>query len=508
MKPNEHIAPFLAEPINLKVGLNHLGYRNAAEDLFTTLLPGLNNVTARIRYYSFYCWLLNKFFESKTRPIVIEYNRFIRYSEYLLAILHTDLLDSSGIPGIAYALNTMQEKPDFVDLKKGSYKTDGSTKGTYWANKGGVLRQYYGNSLHDMGITVPSVKYPEISDISKKGLFITGKILAESFEESVGHEASSLFIRCVQKGRVSEDERKALLPPFTMKSLVSDVCERELLLKMLLQEDYPGQGVRQYRKETIRLFLEFFNEGFSRTNRDMLGFPRYLYERFLHGDRSSPCVTGWYCFFLNDVWQYNTSIILERVLDILQNEKMGRWVKLDELTTEIAVGVTSLFDADTMKLAEVLSSFKSVSSKGNIGIISTALHDVLLYYLANVLIWPSPEDLINLFDYRGVDDFRSATLFIDKYKNLKFCEFVKCFLESKIIYQHYNVSLRKFYQTGISSHKFILEDGFIRYLRDAFFMVSHISPRLITLKGFLADLGLLSEDHLTRQGIETLSSLS
>ena len=135
MKPNEHIAPFLAQPVNLKVGLNHLGYRNAAEDLFTTLLPGLNNVTARIRYYSFYCWLLDKFFESREEPTIRDYQRFVRCSEYLIAILHAGLEDAGGIPGIDYALTVMQDKPDAVDLLAGAFKSDGNTRGTYWANK-------------------------------------------------------------------------------------------------------------------------------------------------------------------------------------------------------------------------------------------------------------------------------------------------------------------------------------------------------------------------------------
>ena len=49
----------------LSVGLNPLGIRTASEQLFTTLLPGLNVVTLRIRYYSFYCWLLKSFYANR-----------------------------------------------------------------------------------------------------------------------------------------------------------------------------------------------------------------------------------------------------------------------------------------------------------------------------------------------------------------------------------------------------------------------------------------------------------
>ena len=67
MQTNSHKAPFFNKTANLKVGLNQLGLRNASEALFTSLLPGLNNVSNRIRYYSFYCWLINEFYQDKER---------------------------------------------------------------------------------------------------------------------------------------------------------------------------------------------------------------------------------------------------------------------------------------------------------------------------------------------------------------------------------------------------------------------------------------------------------
>lgn len=53
--------PFMGEGIKINAGLNQLGMRSIGEQLFNKLLPGLNNVSSRIRYYSFYCWLFNRF---------------------------------------------------------------------------------------------------------------------------------------------------------------------------------------------------------------------------------------------------------------------------------------------------------------------------------------------------------------------------------------------------------------------------------------------------------------
>ena len=485
-----------------------MGYRNAPEDLFVTLLPGLNNVTARIRYYSFYCWLLDQFFTRYKSPTPSDYNRFIRYAEYLLAILHTNLSDAGGIPGIDYALNIMREKPDVVDLAAGSYKANGSTRGSYWANSGGVLRQYYGNSLYDIGITVPSLKLPGISNVSKDGSHITGKDMADIFAESVGEEAANLFLECVSNGRVTDAEMKSLLKPFLMKNVVANEQERDFLVDMLLQEDLPGRNERHYRGGTIRLYLEYYSKDAGNSYKDELGFPRYLYGRYLNGERDDACIIGWYCYYLDDVWQYNASVILERILNILNKDKMGKWVKLNELTTEIAEEVAARFNASSKSLKDVLGNLESVTGKSDIEKICEALCQIMHYYIVNATEWPEADRLKKLFGYHSNDDFRSISLFIESHVEMRFSHFVKYLMGSKIIYRHYNVSLRKYYQTGIASHKFMLEDGYIRYLTDAVAAATHTSPRLNTLKGFLTDLGLITEDGITYFGKQTLSRIS
>lgn len=49
LKGDAHFYPFMGDNKPLSVGLNPLGIRAASEQLFTTLLPGLNVVTPIIR---------------------------------------------------------------------------------------------------------------------------------------------------------------------------------------------------------------------------------------------------------------------------------------------------------------------------------------------------------------------------------------------------------------------------------------------------------------------------
>ena len=51
VKNNQSIVPFFSERMNFFRGLDPLGIQNTSDSTFSILLPGLNNVTGRIRYY-------------------------------------------------------------------------------------------------------------------------------------------------------------------------------------------------------------------------------------------------------------------------------------------------------------------------------------------------------------------------------------------------------------------------------------------------------------------------
>jgi len=52
LQSNEILVPFFSRPMTFVRGLDPLGLQNTSEATFAMLLPGLNNVTGRIRYYS------------------------------------------------------------------------------------------------------------------------------------------------------------------------------------------------------------------------------------------------------------------------------------------------------------------------------------------------------------------------------------------------------------------------------------------------------------------------
>ena len=50
--------PFWAKSGNFVRGRDPLGVQNSSISVYATLLPGMTNLTLRLRYYGMYLWLL------------------------------------------------------------------------------------------------------------------------------------------------------------------------------------------------------------------------------------------------------------------------------------------------------------------------------------------------------------------------------------------------------------------------------------------------------------------
>ena len=70
-----------------KNGLDPLGMQNTNVGLYQKLLPGISNVTLRIRYYGFYAWLSAIYADRIRDTNPKTWQRFIRRAEALYALV-------------------------------------------------------------------------------------------------------------------------------------------------------------------------------------------------------------------------------------------------------------------------------------------------------------------------------------------------------------------------------------------------------------------------------------
>ena len=516
-----HFAPFFAEHPRMSQGLNLLGYKGICETLYTTLLPGLNAVTSRIRYYSFYCWLLSEL-PNQVSPISEKsYVAYIRKAEYLLALIHAQMNNGegvTGIPGIDKAIVNFKEAGEQISLIEGIYKSDGvSTAGTYWKNKGGVLAQYYLASMSDdMGLLEATNEKASIRNISRKDGFINGAKLAESFKASIGDTDANLFLAAVKSGSVSKTELGQLRVPFYMKGFHNGESEKKTLIDLIFQADRPRSGSETaLRKQTITHFLEYVESGAELKTDDSLDFSGYLYDKFIDGESSDICTIGWYLYWLNDNWQYQLNDIFIEILGILEDTYDCCWAPIHELSRNLAEQMTSvLLDKENPKVRDLYILVKSEDaqfSQQNTpeAICADSFLDILYRVSENENCRPADEDYYKVFKIAGnrntffkfMDDFLTNL-------DMDLVDYLTTFLEERIIYKHYAESMRKWANGGgVATHKFMLENGCIRFLDKTY--SSHTSPRIRTLKGFLIDLGLVDPaGGLTDDGKTTLELLT
>ena len=517
MDANSHIAPYFAKSITPVFGLNHLGLRNAAEDLFTTLLPGLNGVTQRIRYYSFYCWITGEFlklYHTEEERTDDAYRLFIRKSEILLALIQAERdRHISGIPGITFALSELAKDTDTFDLLRFVYRPEfeRKTKETYWANPGGILRQYYSASLKDIALLFPLQKFTDISLPTQKSddlpeETILGEDLGAAFRESIGDEMASLFLSYVQRSSVPRNELDKMTNAFIMKGFGNIGKEREMLIDLLNQKDFPANenDDRFLRKDTIRHFLLYCMNERKSGQRDSEQFPTVLYRKVLAGELTDDCSLGWYAYHINDRWQFHSSEVFFCLLKLLEDR--AGWVSIEDISDQLSSGMSNTISS---KEGATLGDVVGLIDAGELDIIDVksppeqaaqAMVSLLRLFCEN----RRHPEIIKAYQeaFRGVrrNDFFVFMDELEKQLDMPFMEFLKDYIIRKIIYRHHTVSLLKYSATHVTSNKFLLEDGYLKFLEQTEYTAT--APRIDSLIEYLTDLELLKNMAPTPDAIQ------
>lgn len=528
IRNNQSLVPFFGERLNFIRGLDPLGLQNTSDATFAMLLPGLNNVTGRIRYYSFYCWLLDEYSSTVGNTNPIELEKFIRRAEYIVALasLYYDG-DASSIPGSLYASNQINKKSITVhNLQAETYKSDGSTANTYWKYHSGAFGQYYLGSLRDIGIVSNRENQSGIyvRTSSDGGKFISGENLAAAFDENIKPETKKLFFDCLNKGKITEAQLHSLLPDFNLTIVPPDSNEQKLLIQLLLQKDYPMQleeEPRTHRKETIIQFLNFLMQhtgDFSDRS-----FIYYCYDiKGLMNTKLDATLLGWYYYQFNEYWHYANTAILNGTLGYLQNTAGPNWQQLkpflESVTKEVikALQNQDLINSKNDTVENLLNnlepdefSFLTACSRADsIERITSAFLLIFSQFLNQ------NRELITLKAYSENNDLgkdgEGTTYLITEFtakKQMPIGDFIFEYLYRHIIYRHQYVAFRKIRGGVQSTQKFIIEDHHIRYLGN--FEPGFTGPRLGNLINFLKDLKVISSDNtITEQGRILLNDLT
>lgn len=335
---------------------------------------------------------------------------------------------------------------------------------------------------------------------------VNGGLLAEAFAKNIGEDGPK-FLKIIQRGNVTSEELSSLETSFNMKKFPQNSNERVLIIKLLLQKDYPASESKFcYRRSTIYHYLKYLSH-----NETQRSFTRYMYDSFLEGQSDDDCILGWYRYYLNDNWQYQSSVIFVALLNQLSMNP--DWQDTSIVAEGLALSIINDLGAKYIKtsLEEVCSCIekKDINFKSQRGKLDTeaapAIVNLLMIYNTNKDIRSKRPDYREASPIAENSDFYSFMDEIDKSLKTNFYEWLKDYILKNIIYRHYQVALRKYLQTGIASQKFIYENGMIRFLNGS--EATHTSPRIDTLNDFVSDLELIDDKGISNNGIQLLKEL-
>lgn len=520
LKNNEYRFPFWGAKNTFITGLDPLGLQNTSEATFTFLLPGITNLTNRIRYYGFYCWLLDYYArEIRHTDPKIQYN-FIRRAELMIALLmQTEASEVTQVTGSNFASKLIdQEANPYYDLEEGADK-NGDRK-TYWKFSSGAFGQYYAGALQDIGLVTKNEDGNFICTMADAEDFLAGEQLAQIFAAGIPEAIRRRFLSIVDEGKLPKNEIPGLFQHFSLKNIPVESAEWQAYKQLLFQKDLPLQEEREEmetflnRRKTLLHFLSFIGEqeelqgweGFTRTNYQTQG-------RLF--DEEGNTLRLWYFYQLNEYWHYGAGALFWGMLHLLEQEfqvaELSRFVR--HFTGEIAASLEEIHGIDSGGIA--LEHFihltrqseeeyaaqihQAVKQKDALGAAVGGIELLMKIVDKNQGELETLQELTNRYGVLRDGDVLSFLNEVLSKQEVGLKEFLKDFMLRHLIYRHQYVAYRKTGSGMTTTLKFLLEENLIRHLEN--FEPRFTSPRLSAVLHMFEDLHLITgKKELTGYG--------
>lgn len=501
LQKGNSIYPFWGENVNLITGLDPLGLQVTSEATYATMLPGLSNLTNRLRYYGFYCWLIDFYFKKEKKGNQTEQYRFIRRAELMIAIaMQSQRPEITQITGSLFAANLIKDEQSTYNLAEGADKDNGNEK-TYWKYASGAFGQYYFGALQALSLAVryENDKGDIIFNITQPHprQKVSGKQLADAFDEGLTAEIKALFYNCITKGKLSNKDIPELINYFAIDKVNPDSTEWKLYVEMLLDKDYPSKEIEEeftfHRRNTITSLLSTASQNSQEYN--WYVYLDECYEQKFENKESTDI--GWYCYQLNEYWQFACGLIFYgtlQYLETLQTEEylpkfISDFSKLIKKETEILENYITRINETEIDLLEKIDRNNTAQENANIGF------DLLFKLYQN-----NKEQLPQLKEYMSRNgiiregNMADGLFAITNHLKNNVEDFISFFIHKNIIYRHQMVALRKMGSGTQATNKFIIEEQMIRLID--IFPARWTSPRMNALRNLLFDLQIINEEGI------------
>jgi hypothetical protein len=494
-------------------GRDPLAIQNSSVVIYTNMVVGITNVTNRVRYVGFYCWL----FEAITHKVaktnsLKEQQLYLRRAELLLAYLYVYIEEFKGVTGISGTNFALTHTADKLRLDKGADKVKGATS-LYWKFGMGVFGQYYSGAMRDLGLITHPLEEIQIYVPTDKGIQ-----LAQAYNHNIPAQAKELFIKSIFSGSI-EAEQMQELAAFALHSIPAKSEEQQLYKDILLSADYPPYNESFHRRVTIYMLLNLLKNKPEGIEVLMGEFLRVNYEKHNEiTDLEDNTATAWYVYELNELlhvsfehfhaaFQYSIAIsptsmpytISQLVEAALEKFGVGNTKSIGDLIEIEDISKTYRYFLD------MLASYRKDWGT----CLSNAIHTIMSVYKQ----CQSQKEAIYKISTHPDNNYARPGYalemmhdLVDSKLQLTVEEYCKQIL-LLAINQHMFSSYQKSRIGQGLVHNYIIEDNMAWRLRDT--SPGRTSPRLQNMIQYLCDIGLIVKENdrylITEAGLKVIA---
>jgi hypothetical protein len=504
-----------------KSGLDPLGMQNTSVNLYQALIPGIGNVTLRMRYYGLYAWLSWIYAQRVGDTNPLSWQRFIRRTEALYALIAQHRGGEYGITGINWA----QRRLSGVLPRTIDFADDAEPKSPtyYFKLPWGAYGLAYASQLFEVGIFTEAREH-EIPVPSE----LIGEKLAQAFDNELG-ELAQPFYKAIERGRVSDVDlgRFGRLAPSGVRKTGP---ERALYEDILFAHAGLDDANALSRKASLRLILKVTSLLKRNPSPNDVRWILYACEdeigrHFNPGGELKPQQERWQGYHANDLCHVALETLLKFLLDTLAEYPHGvsPAVLIRRCSKEIATlakpapkSWNHFVEAvpDTVNpndaqngMSEWALAREVLRTGGALEYCSveSALKAVTLLAVLHKRFQAGAATLkreLGKLDATAFHSLLTESRFLDQYGDDPFSLVIARLLEERVLRRHLWVALKKLRHQGDYTFLIETDDGLIRLRKKDGPVLTN--PRLGPSIRFLRDIHLIDDQGLTQRGTKVL----
>jgi hypothetical protein len=511
-----------------KRGLDPLGMQTTSVALYQQLVPGISNVTLRMRYYGLYAWLARRYASDVGSTSLDDWCLYLRRAEALYALVAVQAGGERGVAGVDWATRTLAAAAAGAEVVFHAATDRREGEPQYLKQKFGAFGAAYGSQLLEIGV-LETVSGHDVPVPTRE----IGDKLAEAFESAIG-TAAQAFLSAARAGAISKIDL-APLAAMLPSRIAADGTERALYESLLLAGKHGHQARAAARSQSLRLVLRMAREAGRPVRVDSLRWT--LYASQCRSAAAFGAISAnedkqrfaWAVYQANDLLHLSYETILKLALDVLGGSPtgmpfetlVGRTVSRlvlalgtdaaeswKALCTSLTLADDPVYDKNPMS---ELSLQRAVLRSAKLEAVTdddSARCSVLLLAVLHKRFGGLLERIARELPVLAQGDFLRSLVtelrFLDEYAAETLPTLLARIVRQRVLDRHLWVAIQKFRGPGDYTFLLELDDGRVRLRQKDGPVLTN--PRLSSAVAFLEDIHLLSANGTTPAGLQLIQA--